>query len=221
MKSFLTKLGVVFGYLSFAALLGCAYHMHDQATKANENAPPTLATLQDSVVRVQSTTGICSGFVLAGTHKVVTAAHCFDFAAGQAIITFNDQHQELYHTETVSTDPSDPISDRAVLVPDQDAGVKFPVGLNICKAAPAYGDPIVMMGSPLGIDQVMSFGHIGKPMDGDLGIIIDIALMPGNSGGPVIERDTGCVVGTAEMIHLAVPGSDVPLGVNYAIPVTL
>lgn len=179
---------------------------------------PSLTDLQASVVRVETSSGVCSGWVDQGTHHVITAAHCFDFSPGEAVVTFNDGHQGLYITQKISDDALDASSDHAILVPKEEVK-DVPVGLPLCDFKPYYGEPVVMMGNPLGVDHMMNFGHISNPRSSDNVIGVDINLLPGNSGGPVIDMEHGCVIGSAEEIQLAIPGSRIPLGIPYAAPV--
>ena len=219
MANFFNKLGSALGAVAFIALTACAYHQYSEVQSLNANRPPTLTQLQDSVVKVETQYGICSGWIDKKSHKVLTAAHCFDYQDGDAIVTFNNGEQHLYHTEKITTDPSATKTDHATLVQKNATElIKYPVGLPICAHKPYYGEPIVEMGNPLNVDKVMYFGNIANP-DSELGIITDLSMFPGNSGGPIIDENEGCVIGSSELGQLAAPGSGIPYGINYAAPV--
>ena len=215
MKTFLTRLGAFLGVISFSVLVACAGHIQYETT----HQPPmvSLLRLQDNVVSVRTEVGLCSGWIDKTTHKVFTAAHCFDYHKGDAIVTFNNGEQHLYTTEKVSEDQMDSKTDHAILVQkNHEEIIKYPEGLPICHYKPYYAEPLVEMGNPLGVQQVMYFGSVANPNTPD-GIVVDITMFPGNSGGPMIDMNEGCVIGASEMARVAV--QDVPLGVNYAAPV--
>jgi S1-C subfamily serine protease len=80
---------------------------------------------------------------------------------------------------------------------------------------PAVGDTVVAIGSPVGLEQTVTSGIVSALgrrflQIGDV-MQIDAALNPGNSGGPVVDRE-GRLVGVA---FAQVP--DYP-GLNFAVP---
>lgn len=182
---------------------------------------PSLIGLQDSVVRLDMPGGAtCSGWVTPD-HKIKTAAHCFHYdPTGQAVVSFNDGQTGYFVVESIQTNPNELKEDHATLVYDSSRyPIKYPKGLVTCPHKPYYGESVVLMGSPLRDNQIMFFGSIANPDVEDIGIAIDVKILPGNSEGPVIDRQEGCVIGSAELIHKAVPDDDIPYGVNYAAPV--
>jgi serine protease Do len=60
------------------------------------------------------------------------------------------------------------------------------------RAAPAVGDPVILVGSPFGLDGTVTAGVVSRI--GDDQVVIDAASNPGNSGGPAVDGD-GQVVG--------------------------
>jgi S1-C subfamily serine protease len=87
-----------------------------------------------------------------------------------------------------------------------------------------------MMGNPLNVDHLMFFGRVSNPnyqsdaasplVDLNGGIFLDIQMWQGNSGGPVMDANTGCVLGSAELlIPINVGGVPIPTGIAYAIPI--
>ena len=194
-------------------------------------AGPSLTDLQDSVVRLDLPDGgTCSGWVLKGSNKVMTAAHCFETAdpkvkATKATVTFNDAHTAKYHIVKMGKADS-VLRDYAVLAPDGEAG-RIPEGLSVCTNEPVYGQPIVAMGYPLGVDRVMFFGQVANPVyhateefskDLEGTVVFSSQMYPGNSGGPIIDITTGCVVAQAEL--LVQPAAGIGSGIAVGIPIS-
>ena len=80
---------------------------------------------------------------------------------------------------------------------------------------PRVGDPVYVVGSPLGLEQSVVSGIVSAFRDDH--IQISAPLNPGNSGGPVVDAD-GEVIGVAvlkvgdestEAIGLAIPVAEV------------
>jgi S1-C subfamily serine protease len=188
---------------------------------------PSLEQVLDNTVKIEVGSGeVCSGFVLKGTDEVVTAAHCFEFDpnAEGAIVHFNDGQQAIFSVVAINDDPDDDTRDWAVLVLNSAAKIKMPVGLDICQSAPKYGDKIVAIGAPYDVWPSMSFGRVQNPgYKGDNpvmtegALLLDVKVLPGNSGGPVVEEDTGCVIGTAEEQY-TLPGHATSGSISIAAP---
>ena len=215
-----TKFGSFLGTLSFAVLAAVGIHQYTEVKYVNAHQPPTLTQLQSQVVTLETGESICSGWISAKTGKIVTAAHCFAFDNTQphdAIIHFQDGHTELWVTDYVSGDEQDSKSDHATLVNKDKSDLTKHPGLRVCNFKPYYGEFTVIMGAPLGVDKSMNFGYVQNPAAGDF-IAIDVKTLPGNSGGPVIDIEEGCVIGSAEAVYSA---GVMPkyVGVNYAISV--
>lgn len=204
----LTKAGALLGAVAFATIATAGYHQYTEVQKYAP--PPTLEHLLTSVVKVEAGGSICTGWVLKGTDEVVTAAHCFEFdpKASGAIIHFSDGSQAIFAVVAISADPSDDMHDWAVLKLNSGAKVTMPEGLAVCTSAPHYGDPVVVIGAPYNVYPSMTFGRVQNPSyHGDNtdvsqgALLIDVKILPGNSGGPVIDPLSGCVMGTAEELY--------------------
>ncbi|MBW3611688.1 MAG: serine protease [Actinobacteria bacterium] len=87
--------------------------------------------------------------------------------------------------------------------------------LAVTDELPRVGDPVLVVGSPLGLEQSV-VGGIVSALRGEH-IQISAPLNPGNSGGPVVDAD-GRVIGVAvlrvgdestEAIGLAIPAAEV------------
>lgn len=100
----------------------------------------------------------------------------------------------------------------------------MPEGLKLTSEVPHPGQTIIAMGSPLGVEQVATVGHLStseRNME-ELGIepgmdamFIDVDIYPGSSGGPVLNLE-GEVIGIARGSVSSGNGNN---GLNYVIPV--
>jgi S1-C subfamily serine protease len=114
----------------------------------------------------------------------------------------------------------DGAKDLALLKADIDAEpFKFDASISI-------GESIFAVGSPHGFENNASFGHVsstdkqiyfheGAPTY----MFVDLSIMPGNSGGPIINRNTGKVIGvvTAIISEGEAYGLNAGLSSSYAI----
>jgi S1-C subfamily serine protease len=227
----LTKFGAFLGTLAFVVLAVAGWHQKVEVDYINSHQPPSLMVMQNSVVHIETLDGtVCSGWVLKGSNKVVTAAHCFEGSETNgpvnAQVTFNDGSSLVYQVTRMG-DPSTVKQDFAELTPVGKAPPASVTGLPVCTSKPYYGEPIIAMGNPLDAKRVITFGHIANPnvqedpatppaeLNG--GMYIDITVFQGSSGGPVIDAQQGCVLGSVELIiPIHVQNIPIPIGINYA-----
>jgi S1-C subfamily serine protease len=164
------------------------------------------------------------GYVLTNNHVVAAAA---SDRSASIVVTFSDEA-----TAQGAIVGRDPISDLAVLkVPDD----KLTVATLGDSAKLAVGDPVVAIGSPLGLQGTVTQGivsalhravHVfadGGNSDAYLDAIqTDAAINPGNSGGALVDA-AGAVVGINAAAALATSdpsGGQTPTsGIGYAIPI--
>ncbi|MDE3022871.1 MAG: serine protease [Pseudomonadota bacterium] len=149
-----------------------------------------------SVVRIFSPDGSGSGWVLPDG-RIVTADH---------VVKGNEQVKvELFNGQTFIADVAkeSDAADLAVIVP-HDKTTKLPAGLPVCGHAPKYADQVWVLGEPLEFPWSISHGIVSNPNQkgqhellGTDMLQIDAAILPGNSGGPVLE-ESGCAVGVAD-----------------------
>jgi S1-C subfamily serine protease len=208
------------------------------------NRPPTSVAgiahrVLPSVVMIKVETntgdsGAGSGFITKGGY-IITNNHVVAEAAngGDMQVVFNDQKNTSTSATIVGRDPS---SDVAVIKPATTNNMPaLPLGNS---DDIAVGDPVIAIGSPLGLSGTVTSGIISalnRPVQtqdetgaGDSAVLnaiqTDAAINPGNSGGPLVDAQ-GRVIGINSAIAtlggqgLGSGGQSGNIGVGFAIPV--
>jgi S1-C subfamily serine protease len=169
--------------------------------------------------------GVGSGVVIDKHGYVLTNNHVAAVAkdGGSIIATFSDEA-----TARAQIVGLDPVSDLAVLkVPDDQLTVAT-LGKS---AGLAVGDPVIAIGSPLGLEGTVTAGIVSalhRPVHvfGEDGtsdayldaIQTDAAINPGNSGGALVDG-RGALVGINSAAALSATGGATTSGIGYAIPI--
>lgn len=166
-----------------------------------------------------------SGYVLTNNHVISLAAT----EGGEVRVVFQDNH-----SVRASIVGRAPTSDLAVLRITGVEGLR-PVALGD-SAALAVGDPVIAIGSPLGLNGTVTSGIISaldRPVAAngegtDTNAVIDAiqtdaAVNPGNSGGPLVDS-SGRVIGVNSAIAslgTSLIGGDQSgsIGLSFAIPI--
>jgi S1-C subfamily serine protease len=214
-----------------AGLAACIGYTSEQL----KTSVPPVAELQKSVVDItikETITGTpvggCSGWVLKGSHNVVTAAHCMATEDVTLYANFGDGVDHELKTVAVGDFNWKTGPDLAILTPTDDKSITFPVGLPVCTKPVQIGDFLGLFGSPLGIKSNVSFGYVsnvgidvsglsqGSPEFTKHFLGYDGQAFPGNSGGPAVKLNEGCVVGVAEFIF---GGNGSNYGINALTPI--
>jgi S1-C subfamily serine protease len=165
--------------------------------------------------------GLGSGVLISDQGEILTALHLVDGAAAVKV-TFADGTQSS--AQIVSTQPE---NDIAVLQPDELPGIMVPAvmgnpyAVQVGDEAYAVGNPFGLYGSLSagvisGFDRVFEFEDTGQAIDGL--IQVDAAVNPGNSGGPLLNRNgqvIGIVVGILNPIE-----EEFFVGIGFAVPIT-
>ncbi len=186
--------------------------------KADDGPTSTLLPNNGSAAPdAESNGGLGAGVIINAEGAILTANHV---VSGAKIIrvTFADGT-----SSTASIVSAEPERDIAVLQPDQKPEIVVPAvmggGVNV-------GDETYAIGHPLGLGDSMSSGVISgldrsiPTEDGTVltGLIqFDAAVNPGNSGGPLLNRN-GQVVGI--VTALANPSEQgFFVGIGFAVPI--
>ncbi len=185
--------------------------------------------IRPSLVRVEATvpgkdgktdTALGTGVVVDDTGTILTSLHIVNGAAGVRV-TFADGTES--EASVVATQPE---NDLAVLKPEVIPDDLVPATLT-SSATLHVGDEVVAVGNPFGISNSLSAGVVSglgrnfkSPKTGatltDL-IQFDAAVNPGNSGGPLVNRN-GEVVGIVTAL-LNPTEQDVFIGIGFAVPI--
>lgn len=188
------------------------------------------AAVLPSVVQIRVVTsdgsGTGSGFVLTPDGLIATNNHVVaDATAGDITVYFFDGTKSK--ARVIGTSPS---YDLAVIKVDDHPNLK-PV-LTGDSDALRIGDPVIAIGSPLGLSGTVTTGIISskdRPVttggNGENSYIsalqTDAAINPGNSGGPLVDL-TGRVVGVNSAIATlgsSQGGQSGSIGLGFSIPI--
>lgn len=201
----------------------------ESATPAPANATLVYQVILPSLVLIQTERndaqgekgfGVGTGVVVNEAGDILTAFHVVADAA-EIEVMFSDGTQA--RAELISAEPE---NDIAVLHPTQPPGLIVPAVLGSVNTM-RVGDEAFAVGNPLGLPGSMSAGVISGfersiPMensDANLeGLIqFDAAVNPGNSGGPLLNRN-GQVIGI--VTALANPSEqNFFVGIGFAVPI--
>ena len=201
----------------------------DEAIAALQGMPPASVAVYEAirpplvVVRSERNgprgpgSGIGSGVIVNASGDILTSLHVVQDAVSIRV-SFSDG------TETpASLKSADPDHDIAVLAPARLPQVVVPAVLG---GGAKVGDEVFAVGHPLGLVGSFSAGVVsgldrsfplpsGKTIGGM--IQFDAAVNPGNSGGPLLNRE-GQVIGI--VTGLANPGGDGFIGIGFAVPIS-
>jgi len=203
---------------------------------ASATPPPAFSArvyqaIQPSLVLIQTqapgengeeANGLGSGVLINDSGDILTSLHVVADAA-DIQLTFADGTQSI--AQVTATQPE---NDIAVLSASQLPGLVVPATLG-SPGAMRVGDEAFAVGNPFGLYSSMSAGVISgfersfQPPDSDQrleGLIqIDAAVNPGNSGGPLLNRNgqvIGIVVGIVNPTE-----QEVFIGIGFAVPITV
>lgn len=182
--------------------------------EARLNSQPDQAAVAKqvgaSVFTVESGDSIGSAFVISsegGRSTLVTNYHVVEeeWSAGRKRVRLRQEAKQLDATvERVSVGNDVALLTFAGALP----------ALSKAPDQPAVGDPVLVVGAPLGLGGSVSNGIVSAYRNGYIQFSAPIA--PGNSGGPVVNL-RGQVVGVARS-KLVAEGAE---GLSFAIPISL
>lgn len=166
---------------------------------SQENLPSIIKRIQPSTVVIITFNGEGksiaqgSGFFINKNGDVITNRHVIE-GASQAEVKANDG--KVYRVKKVLAVDNE--GDCASLSLENATSDTFPA-LSLSAAVPEVGEKIIVIGSPLGLEQTVSDGIVSAVRDiPNFGNIIQISapISPGSSGGPVVNMK-GEVIGIA------------------------
>jgi S1-C subfamily serine protease len=221
-----------------AAVIDPAFELSAVAPAVNRepgSVADIAARVLPSVVSLEVRTGdfgeTGSGVVIDGSGYILTNNHVISTAAtdpsAELTVIFDDGQQSRVPAIIVGRDP---LTDLAVLKVDVSNATVAQLGDS---AALAVGDPVIAIGSPLGLAGTVTTGIVsakdrpvrlqggGSDTDAVIDAVqTDAAVNPGNSGGPLVDS-SGAVVGINTAIRTLGGESSGSIGLGFAIPITM
>ena len=165
----------------------------------------------NAVVIVETSDGVGSGFFVTKTGYIITNEHVVKASTNVRIRRHNNESLMACVVEEVNKE-----KDLALLKAD---GIDFPyLDIEDTNNVEA-GDDVIAIGTPRGLSWTVTKGIISAIRDekGTGVIQTDVALNPGNSGGPLINVKTGKVVGVNREIVRQSKEGVVLEGLNFAV----
>ena len=203
---------------------------------ASATARPSYASqvyeiIRPSLVRVRALmskdgadheAALGTGVVIDDSGTILTSLHVVT-DAGEVHVTFADGTES--EASVIATQPE---NDLAVLRPNAIPDDLVPATLTSSHTL-RVGDEVFAVGNPFGISNSLSAGVVSglrrdhrSPKTGETLtnlIQFDAAVNPGNSGGPLLNRD-GEVVGIVTAL-LNPTDQDVFIGIGFAVPIEM
>lgn len=127
--------------------------------------------------------GTCSGSFVDEFGDIITARHCVEGFQSFEVVTAD---RRTYAAEVIAVSKN---HDLALIHIDRFGTPYFRLAPSVTR-----GEPVFVLGSPLGITDTLSTGIVAR-LDGDI-LLLDCGVLPGNSGGPVFNKD-GELMGVA------------------------
>src|SRR5450830_481883 len=156
--------------------------------------------------------GVGSGFIVSADGIILTNAHVVRDAS-EVSVKLTDRRE--FRAKVLGSDPK---TDVAVLKIDAKNLPVVPLGNS---KDLKVGEWVLAIGSPFGLDSTVTAGVVsakGRSLDGDSAVPFiqtDVAVNPGNSGGPLFNT-RGEVVGINSQIYSQTGGYQ---GLSFAIPI--
>ncbi len=197
---------VVFPVLFFAVLLSCPAQADIDSDLVKKVQPATL--IIHVFDRAGNEVAQGSGFFLGRFGHLITNYHLLGKAAMASVRT--PDGRELNVKSILAGDESEDLIEALV-----DASYGSAPYLIAAGAAPEVGDPVMLIGSPFGVDKLVTRGNVHAVMEvGELGrcIVHSAHSYPGSSGSPLVNA-RGEVIGIATAAVVGKPD------INFAIPV--
>ena len=189
------------------------------AVQVYENVKYSIVLIE---VKKDDGSGIGTGVIIDDQGSILTSNHVVD-SSSDITITFSNGFQDKGFVLS-----SSPEQDIAVLRAFNTPDIIVPATLGSSGTA-RVGDDVFVLGHPLGLVGSLTAGVISgfdrtfQPPEGDMkieGLIqFDAAANPGNSGGPLLDRN-GRVIGIVTGI-LGSNNDGLFAGIGFAVPITV
>ena len=155
--------------------------------------------------------GTGSGFIMDSNGYILTNAHVIE-GATTIYVTLTDKRE--FKAKLIGSDPR---TDVALVKIEASNLPKLPVGDS---SRVRVGEWVLAIGSPFGLDNTVTAGIVsakGRETNDSITPFIqtDVAIKPGNSGGPLINT-RGEVIGINSQIYSKSGGY---MGISFAIPI--
>jgi S1-C subfamily serine protease len=186
----------------------------EQKTGGNLDAAEVSASVRPSVFRVSTKYAIGTGFALGkapsgGGTDLITNYHVVAdaYSRGEKDVSL-ERTDQRFPGKIVEVHPD---KDLAVLHTDEE----FP-RLAAAAGPPKVGDPVLVIGSPLGLEDSVTTGVVSafRTLSGEQLMQFDAAINPGNSGGPVFNAKK-------EVVGVATLKAQQAEGIGLAIPISV
>ena len=163
------------------------------------------------VVIVKHKKGFGSGFVISHSRNktyIITNHHVTNLLRNVKVLwpDGTEHRAQVLFSATQDFIADDPIKDLTLLVIQGKKGKPLPLQTKKL----SIGSEVVAIGSPKGFRFTVTKGIISSLRDQGRIVQTDVALNPGNSGGPLLDK-RGCVVGVNTRARLD------SIGLNFAV----
>jgi serine protease Do len=179
-------------------------------TPNSPNTPNTPRGGDQDQPDTEQNSGVGSGFILSADGYVMTNAHVVD-DADTIYVTLTDKRE--FKAKLIGVD------ERTDVALVKISATNLPVVTIGDSNRVRVGEWVVAIGSPFGLDNTVTAGIVsakGRDTGDYLPFIqTDVAVNPGNSGGPLINMQ-GEVIGINSQIYSRTGGF---MGISFAIPI--
>ncbi|MEU7873846.1 trypsin-like peptidase domain-containing protein [Dactylosporangium sp. NPDC049140] len=186
----------------------------EQKTGGSLDAAAVAESVRPSVFRVTTKYAIGTGFALGkapagGGTNLITNYHVVADAYEKGEKDVNlERTDQRFPGKIVEVHPD---KDLAVLHTDEEFAKLAPAA-----AVPKVGDPVLVIGSPMGLEDTVTTGVVSafRTLNGEALMQFDAAINPGNSGGPVFNAKK-------EVVGVATLKAQQAEGIGLAIPISV
>ncbi len=193
--------------------------------RINEIEPSVVTVIAYDANGVKQGSG--SGFFIQSTKegvaRVFTNQHVIEGASSFKIVLHDGT--EVPISGVAYTSPDKEVEDAAILTAENINAVPVKLGDS---SVLERGDQVFAMGNPFGeIENAVTVGYVSAPMktvgkgaigkSGGTSLAVDININPGNSGGPLVDVESGEVIGVNTFVigsRVGAPSKAFSLSIN-------